>query len=240
MLPAVRWLDEHLAAEGRSADELVQLEILSQGSANLMARNIITSMRLMSAFDWKIFFESVSLVDEVLRAGSRFGEMDFRTRDMYRHAIEELARGSRSSELQVARAALQRAQESGHVEGVRRHPRRAPEGSRLLSDFGGPSSLRAGAPLPGFPGSPDLSRIRSRGESGLRRHSHAAHRSDPRPALAPGRGAGAGALSVLLLELVLFFPASDLAVAVMNRVVTELIGPRPLAKLELRDGVPRI
>src|SRR6185295_3141148 len=58
------------------------------------------------------------------------------------------------------------------------------------------------------------------------------------PLLLQAGGAGAGALSVLLLELVLFFPASDLAVAVMNRVVTELIGPRPLPKLELREGVP--
>src|SRR5207249_466857 len=66
VLPALRWLDEHLAAEGKSADELVRLELHSQGSANLMVRNIITSMRLLSAFDWKIFFESVSLVDEVL------------------------------------------------------------------------------------------------------------------------------------------------------------------------------
>src|SRR5206468_6027718 len=115
VLPAIRWLDEHLAAGEKTADELVQLELQSQGSANLMVRNIITSMRLLSAFDWKIFFESVSLVYDVLRAGSDFGEMDFRTRDMYRHAIEELARGSRSSELEVARAALRRASEPGDV-----------------------------------------------------------------------------------------------------------------------------
>ena len=57
-------------------------------------RNVITSMRLMSAFDWHEFFESVSLVDEVLRDGSHFAEMDFATRDYYRHAIEELSRGS--------------------------------------------------------------------------------------------------------------------------------------------------
>src|SRR5262249_36777566 len=58
------------------------------------------------------------------------------------------------------------------------------------------------------------------------------------PLLFQAGGAGAGALAVLLLELVLFFPASALAVAVMNRVVTEVVGPRPLPKLELRDGVP--
>ncbi len=238
MLPAVRWLDEHLAAEGRSAEELVQLEILSQGSANLMARNIITSMRLLSAFDWKIFFESVSLVDEVLRAGSNFGEMDFRTRDMYRHAIEELARGSRSSELYVARAALQRAKEPGHLEGA------APTLDERLKDPG--YYLISG-------GRPAFEReLRFRASPGRRISRVYVAAANPGyvvtvmlltavilvPLLLQAGGAGAGALIVLLLELVLFFPASDLAVAVMNRVVTELIGPRPLPKLELREGVP--
>ncbi|HSD11690.1 MAG TPA: glycosyl transferase, partial [Candidatus Binatia bacterium] len=238
VLPAVRWLDEHLAAEGRSVDELVQLEILSQGSANLMARNIITSMRLLSAFDWKIFFESVSLVDEVLRAESNFGEMDFRTRDIYRHAIEELARGSRSSELEVARAALRRAREPGHVEGA-------------------PNTLDERAKDPGYylisGGRPAFEReLRFRASPGRRISRAYVVAANPGyvvtvmlltamilvPLLFQAGGAGAGALTVLLVELVFFFPASDLAVAVMNRVVTELMGPRSLPKLELREGVP--
>ena len=56
----------------------------------------------MSAFDWAEFFESVSLVDEALRAQGAFAEMDFATRDRYRHAIEELSRGSGRTELEVA------------------------------------------------------------------------------------------------------------------------------------------
>src|SRR5260370_41416574 len=39
--------------------------------------------------------------------------MDFMTRDSYRHAIEELARGSRRSELDVARAAALYAERAG-------------------------------------------------------------------------------------------------------------------------------
>ena len=44
------------------------------GRSNITVRNIITSMRLISDLDWPDFFESVSLVDEVLRAGSDFAE----------------------------------------------------------------------------------------------------------------------------------------------------------------------
>ena len=73
---------------------------------NVTVRNVITSMRMISAVDWAEFFESVSLVDAALRADSDFAEMDFPTRDRYRHAIEELARGSGQPELEVARHAI--------------------------------------------------------------------------------------------------------------------------------------
>ena len=104
--PALRWLDERLAAQGTTADEIVRVEHQRQAAMNVTVRNVITSMRLMSALDWTEFFESVSLVDEVLRAGSDFAAMDFATRDRYRHAIEDSPRGSGRSELDVARRAV--------------------------------------------------------------------------------------------------------------------------------------
>ena len=61
----------------------------------------------MSEVDWTEIFERVNLVDGVLADGCGFGEMDFPTRNMYRTAIEELARGSNLSELEVARRAVQ-------------------------------------------------------------------------------------------------------------------------------------
>ena len=51
-------------------------------------------MRLISDVDWSELFERFSLVDELLGRQSRFAEMDFPTRNLYRSAIEELARGS--------------------------------------------------------------------------------------------------------------------------------------------------
>src|SRR5213594_1023557 len=104
--PALLWLDQRLAAQGTTADEIVQLEHQRQAATNVTVRNVILSMSLMSALDWAEFFESVSLVDEVLRAGTTYRAMDFVTRDRYRHAIEELARGSGRSELDVAREAV--------------------------------------------------------------------------------------------------------------------------------------
>ncbi len=75
--PILLWLDKRLDAQGTTSDEIVRAEHQDQTAMTVTVRNVITSMRLMSAFDWHEFFESVSMVDEILRAGSQFGEMDF-------------------------------------------------------------------------------------------------------------------------------------------------------------------
>jgi len=97
----------HLKLEDAlSAIRLIgEVGLTSREACANTVRNVITSMRLISWFDWAEFVESVSLVDGVLRARSSFGEMDFATRDRYRHAVEELARESGLTELEVARKA---------------------------------------------------------------------------------------------------------------------------------------
>ena len=43
---------------------------------------------------------------------------------------------------------------------------------------------------------------------------------------------------LVLLGLLAAIPASDLAIALINRAVTDLLGPRTLARLEFKEGVP--
>src|SRR5207249_6848674 len=105
-MPALAWLEKKLSAQVTSADEVVAQEHQAQAAANVTVRNIITSMRWMSSIDWPDFFESVSLVDEVLRAAPGFAAMDFTTRDEYRARIELLSRGSGRPEIEVAREAV--------------------------------------------------------------------------------------------------------------------------------------
>ncbi|MGP5309645.1 hypothetical protein NDQ72_15115 [Halomonas sp. KG2] len=95
------WLFEQLNRQGESIDDVVQSNQQRQGAANVTVRNIITSMRFISSTDWAELFESVSLVDAKLREHSRFAQYDFSTRNQYRIAVEELARGSAYSELEV-------------------------------------------------------------------------------------------------------------------------------------------
>ena len=108
--PGLAWLHRTFAAQGTAADDIVHSEHQRQGAVNLSVRNVITSLRLISAVDWAKFFESVSLVDELMRERSSFAAFDFSTRDLYRHAIEEIARRSPCTEMDVARRALDLAQ----------------------------------------------------------------------------------------------------------------------------------
>ena len=236
--PALAWLQQRLAAQGTTPEEISLLEHQRQAAMTVTVRNIITSMRLLSAFDWSKFFESVSLVDEILRVDSNFAEMDFISRDSYRHAIEELARGSDSTELDVAREAVMhaeraRARPAGSdasldgrwtdagfylVDGGRRafertigyHPRWSAWLLRAFVDAATPGYLTTLAVIT------------------------AIILAVPLAISAVGGLSGSGLIALGLLALV---PASDLAVALLNRGVTALLTPCIPPRLELRSGV---
>jgi cyclic beta-1,2-glucan synthetase len=97
-----KWLEKRLANDGLVSENIVQEEHTNQTTTNITVRNIINSMRLMSSLDWRDFFEDVSLVNDKLEDHPLYGQMDFKTRDIYRHSLEELSRGSKLSELEVA------------------------------------------------------------------------------------------------------------------------------------------
>ncbi|MCA1806739.1 MAG: glycosyl transferase, partial [Actinobacteria bacterium] len=105
--PILRWLDKELQRQQLSVDLIVEHIERRQGAANVTIRNVITSMRLASDLDWSLLFEKVSLVDKELRTTQHYDAMDFATRNLYRNAIEELARHSAHSELAVVKKLLE-------------------------------------------------------------------------------------------------------------------------------------
>ena len=237
--PALHWLEKHLAAQGTTADEMVRLEHQQLAAMNVTVRNVITSMRLISAFDWAEFFESVSLVDAILWTGNGFAAPDFATRDRYRRAIEELSRGSQHDELEVARRAVfqakgfrSKAQEASDPAG----DRRGDPGYYLIANGRVAFEQELGFRMP----------IKT---WLLRAYvAQATSRYLGTIAIVSGLilalflfnsgAAEVGVVGLLLLGLLALVPASDLAIALVNREVTELLGPRALPRLALRDGVP--
>ncbi len=237
--PALHWLEEHLAAQGTTADEMVRLEHQQLAAMNVTVRNVITSMRLISAFDWAEFFETVSFVDAILWTGNGFAAPDFATRDRYRRAIEELSRGSEQDELEVARKAVfqakgfrSKAQEASDPAG----DRRGDPGYYLIANGRVAFEQELGFRMP----------IKT---WLLRAYvTQATSRYLGTIAIVSGLilalflfnsgAAEVGVEGLLLLGLLALVPASDLAIALVNREVTELLGPRALPRLALRDGVP--
>ena len=235
--PALAWIDDQLARQGTTADAVVRDEHQRQVAGSITVRNIITSMRLISDVDWTELFERFSLVDEVFEAGSRFAGDGFPDPQ----SLSQRRRGSRprlanspnwrspTRPWQTARRAL-----GANAEAATPACR-----SRLLSDRR--RARRAS---------------RRRSVSGrLRRPG----RDGPYRALGIGGYVGAGAvvaagllavpLSVaalavverrwlLLLGMLGLVPAIDLAVALVNHVVTRGFRATLLPALELRGGVP--
>src|SRR6266403_3911736 len=109
VMPVMDWLEKQLAKKGLSIEKVVREEHDRQASAQVTVGNIITSMRLLSTLDWRDFFETVSLIDPELAKDPTgvYSQMDFATRDRYRHVVERISRDARKTELEVTRNALQ-------------------------------------------------------------------------------------------------------------------------------------
>ncbi len=235
----LEWLHRETAAEDPSTGEIVHAEHSSQAAANLTVRNLITSMREISSFDWRVFFEEVSLVDQTLRGCADYCTMDFKTRDAYRHAIEDLARGSSRSEVEVAAAALgsaNRARSAAVASGRTAEPRTVDPGYYLFA--GGRRALeRELAYQPG---------PRRRCLRACRAHATAVYLGAiglttivvaALPVLA-SRAAGVLPAGTLLLGCLCLLPASDIAIALVHRLTTRLFRPRSLPRLSLAGGIP--
>ena len=237
--PILLWLDERLDAQGTTADEIVRAEHQDQTAMTVSVRNIITSMRLTSAFDWQVFFESVSLIDEILRSGGIFAEMDFVTRDYYRHAIEELSRGTSHSEIEIARRAVQRAKRSAaklQSDKKEGDDRLAEPGYYLIAQGRLAFERELGYRVPWRQWLLRLYVLGAvPGYLGTILLMTAIILALP---LLDARELGITSWRLALLGLCAAIPASDLAIALINRAVTDLLGPRTLPRLELRDGVP--
>ncbi len=113
------WLEERLAEEGLSIEQLVHLESQSQAADRVSVSHSIASLRFLGAMDWTEFVETLSLVEATLRADPAdvYSKMDFSTRDRYRHSVEFLARHGQLSEADVAQHAVQLAAESAREKG---------------------------------------------------------------------------------------------------------------------------
>ena len=176
-------LDAALAAHGaRRSRTRSAPKGRHQAAEQACMANLIGSLRLISTFDWSEFFESVSLVEQVLQRDPAgvYGRMDFRSRDRYRHAVEELAEPTGEGQLRVALKSVERARQ---VAEQTPDARGAHVGYHLIG--GGRRAVRAERRL-----APDRQAAHppvrsSPGDAGLPRHDRARHRGAGRGGASP-------------------------------------------------------
>ncbi len=229
-------LEERLQAAGTTVEDAVRAEHQRQAMSHLSMGNSFTSLRLCSSTDWNEYVESVSPIEHILRRDPMglYARMDFASRDSYRHAVEALAEPSGEAQVRVALRAVESARQAAEAPGV--DPREAHVGFHLLG--GGRRQLEsdvASHPPLGqrlkrvvfehatlfYLGSVAvLTAVGVAGAVAVAREA-----SSP-----PWMWAWAGALALV--------PASELAVAFVNRVVHRFVRPRSLPRMDLRGGVP--
>lgn len=228
--------------------------------------NCILSLRRLNSQDWTHFFEAVSLVQEILskEPAGIYTRMDFASRDRYRDVIEVLARATGQHETVIAQQAIDLTR--GHDAGSNSHSGESEPTSDdrtdsalearavELSDFDLNASPRAhvGYYLCG-PGREQLERsvdYRPRGMAALRRGIV----NHPTLVYLGGIGLLTGITVALFVAYaraaggtlpwqfaaagLALIPALTLAVSLLNGMVSQLLAPRMLPKLDFKDGIP--
>ena len=227
--PLLGWLEERLALQGATLDEVIASTQTRLGESNVTMRNIVTSMRLASEIDWADFFEEVSLVDARLRADPTYPAMDFATRNRYRTEIETLARHAPLTEGEVADIAI------GLAEKGDRDHRRDP-GYWLIGE--GRPDLETAI---GFRPPKRLIFLRRLGQMGLGGYI-ATIGAVAVAVLILGLAlmgvAGTGPVALAALAILGTGLALELATAIVNTVITRSVPPKPLPGLDLARRIP--
>lgn len=235
-LAAVRTaVEDHLAAQHMTSEDAIRTEHQGQAAAQVSVANAVTSLRLCSTLDWSQYFEAVSLVERVLQQDPAgvYGSMDFLSRDRYRQAVEELADRTGEAQVRVALRAVESARQAvetgtsgraGHVghhligkgrrdleHDVAYRPRPAQHVRRAI--FGHCTAVYLGAITLGTAALAALG-------------------------VAYARQQGAPLAWQAVVAALLVLPASDFAIAIIQRLAARLAPPRRLPRLDYSTGVP--
>jgi cyclic beta-1,2-glucan glucanotransferase len=221
-----------LQTRGQTVEDAIRSEGRHQASEQASTANLIGSLRLISAFDWSEFFESVSLVEQVLQRDPAgvYGRMDFRSRDRYRHAVEELADPTGESQLRVALKSIERARRSAETG----PDSRAAHVGYYLIDSGRRQFERSVDWQPGT--GQRIRRLFFRcATPGYLGTIAAGTAALVVTALAYARAHGWNGWSLFFLTLLLLVPASELAIQIVQRGISYLIPPRRLPRIEFAE-----
>lgn len=229
----ITYIEKKLKDYNTSIKDVVDEEHKEQAAAKISIGNSITSLNIVATIDWNDIFESLSIVEAVLKEDPSgiYPKLDFDSRDYYRNHIERMAKKLREPETRVARKAIECAKnaEEDDEGDKRRHVGyylidrgrkdlfKALDHGELQDSFNNnplstylapifiiTACILLGAVVYGL-------QFINRGTEGL----------------------------LVLIGLVVLIPASEMAVQLTNWLLTNLFPPTFLARIEYRDGIPK-
>jgi cellobiose phosphorylase len=225
------WIGTRLADDGLTVEALAASDSEDSALDAVSVTNSLASLRLVERIDWHAFVETASAVEGVLRRDPAgvYAQMDFATRDHYRHVVERLARECGHDETEVAGAAL-----------------------ALAADGADARSRHVGHYLAGD-GLPAL-RAQLRPAHGMLAALRDAARRRPLLAYLGAIGGftllftaallvhayqgGAGTPLLIALGVLAAFGASQLAFTLINLMAARLVKPGPLPRMDFSAGIP--
>ena len=230
------WIEQRLSESNQSIVQLIQYGNQQQAADQVSISNSISSLRFLSAINWREFVESMSHVEQELHTdpAEAYSTMDFNTRDHYRHVIEKIAKKCNYSEVEVARKSIELAKRGAKQNGLK--DRTAHVGFYLinkglyklehlikirytiLSKF---SKIIFRFPLFFYLGSIIVFTLLF--GWGL---------------LEKARGNGIGGWHLWVIGFLFIFCTSYLAIAIVNWIVTLVVNPNPLPRLDYSKGIP--
>jgi cyclic beta-1,2-glucan synthetase len=200
----------------------------------------ITSLRELDAQDWAAFFEAVNLVDRALAQDPAdvYDHMEFANRDQCRKVVEQLAQATGQPEYEVAAVTVVLAQQAQANAPPDTQTLRQSHVGYYLLDAGRRQLEKALGYRP-----PAIDRLRRWGLQQQPTFTYLGSILLIMLVLLVGPLAYTAAITVtpwkmIVVALLTFIPATTIAISLVNWLVSYLVRPRLLPKLDLSDGVP--
>jgi cellobiose phosphorylase len=230
------WIEQRLSEDGQTIKQLVDSENQQQAADQVSMSNSIGSLRFLGSMDWREFVETMSLVDQILCEDpvDIYGKMDFPTRDRYRHVVEKIAKYSRLSEDDVARLAIRLAQEGAAGKGD--EDRMAHVGFYLIDQGLAELERLAHARLP----------LSTKLRKWSRRFPFLLYGGSillltllfTWMLLMEAHVGGLHDWPLALIGMLLLISTSHLAIDLVNWLVTLMVMPHPLPRMDFSQGIP--
>ncbi len=225
-----RYLTHKLREYDTTIEKTVELALRTQSLHKNQIGNLITSLNKISQLDWNNIFESVSIVEGILRKDPSgvYLQMDFESRDHCRHEIEAFSRRYGINETKVAMKLLdlsEKAKEDGK-------PLRETHVGYYLTEKGREKLIsllgfaRRRGRFHDFPASAYLLPVflLTLAVTGLFIYDISNIFESNRNAVLAG--------------LVLFIPISEIIIKFLNWIFLKVVPPVFLPKLSLKKGIP--